>query len=124
MPMHARERLLQEQRERELRYGLEHDPRDELEDEFELADRIADQASLPAGDPGCRALARRLLGLDDRPPRPRIPEPQRLTGGADGAVGTQPGRGAHVPDTPGPARACPGRRATAGGDEIAPETTR
>jgi hypothetical protein len=78
MPMHARERRHEDQ----LRYGLEPDPRDELEDEFELADRIADQASLPAGDPQCRAAARRLLGHDDRPPRPSVREQQRPAGSA------------------------------------------
>jgi len=124
MPMHARERRLEEQHEYDLRYGLEQDPRDELEDELELADRIAEQASLPADDPGCRAAARRLLGHDDRPPRPAVPEPQRLAGGANTAVGAQPGRGPRLPDMPGPAGACPGRRATTGSDELAPETTR
>jgi hypothetical protein len=124
MPMHARERWLQEQREHHLRYGLEEDPRDEREDEFELADRIADQASLPAGDPGCRAIARTLLGHDDRPPRPPIPEPPWPAGGANGAAGGQPGRGPRLPDMPGRTSARPGRRSTTGSNELAPDTTR
>ena len=122
MPMHARERWLQEQREHHRRYGLEQDPSDEVEDEFELADRIADEASLPAGDPGCRAIARRLLGHDDRPPRPPIPEPPRPAGNANGAAGDPSSRG--LPDMPGRTSAGPGGRSTTGSDERAPDPTR
>jgi hypothetical protein len=52
------------EREQELlrRYGLEHDPRAELEHELELADRLADHASLPPGDAAARSLACYRLG--------------------------------------------------------------
>jgi hypothetical protein len=121
MSMRACDRLRDEQAERD-RHGLEPDPRDELEDEFELADRIADHASLPAGDPGCRAAARRLLGDGDRPPRPPIPEPQRPADGANARVGDRSGRAQRRPDEPRSTGPAPGHRATAGADEI--ETTR
>ena len=67
MHLQAHERMLDEQYERDRRYGLEHDENDELERELALADRIAEQASMPPGDPGCRALARKRLGLPGRP---------------------------------------------------------
>jgi hypothetical protein len=64
------------------RYGLEHDPRADHEYELELADRLADQASLPPGDAAARALARHRLG---RGPctygQPHEPEPQRFASG-------------------------------------------
>ena len=78
MHLRALERMLEEQHEHDLRYGLEQDPRDELEREFELADRIAEHASMPPGDPGCRALARKRLGLPGSPyEHPHDPPPRR-----------------------------------------------
>ena len=67
--MHPRalERMLEEQHERERRYGVAGDEYDDFERELELADRIAEHASLPPGDPGCRALARKRLGLPGSP---------------------------------------------------------
>jgi hypothetical protein len=67
------------EREQELlrRYGLEHDPRAEHERELELADRLAEQASLPPGDAAARALARHRLGRGPSPcERPRTPAPR------------------------------------------------
>ena len=82
MHLRALERMLEEQHEHDLRYGLEQDPRDELEPEFELADRIAEHASMPPGDPGCRALARKRLGLPGSPyEHPRDPELRRYAEG-------------------------------------------
>ncbi len=75
MHLRALERVLEEQHEHDPRYGLEQDPRDELEREFELADRIAEHASIPPGDLACRALARKRLGL------PRFPDPVVGRGG-------------------------------------------
>jgi hypothetical protein len=82
MRLRALERMLEEQHEHDLRYGLEQDPRDELEREFELADRIAEHASMPPGDPLCRALARKRLGLPGAPyEHPHDPEPHRYAEG-------------------------------------------
>jgi hypothetical protein len=69
MHLRALERMLEAQEERERRYGVAYDEYDELEREFELADRIAEHASVPPGDPGCRALARKRLGLPGSPQR-------------------------------------------------------
>jgi len=44
MPTRAHDRFFEEQRERDRRYGLEHDEYAEFVHELELADRIADQA--------------------------------------------------------------------------------
>src|SRR5215218_7476723 len=67
--MHLRtiERMLEEQQERDRRYGIAYDEYDDSELELELADRIAEHASVPPGDPLCRALARRRLGLPGSP---------------------------------------------------------
>src|SRR3954453_21378197 len=67
--MHPRAllRMLEEQYQRDLRYGVADDGYDDFERELELADRIAEHASLPPGDPGCRALARKRLGLPGSP---------------------------------------------------------
>jgi len=82
MRLHAVERMLDEQEERDRRYGLAHDEDEELEREFEMADRIAEHASMPAGDPGCRALARKRLGLPGSPyEHPHEPEPRRFAEG-------------------------------------------
>jgi hypothetical protein len=67
--MHPRalERMLEEQHERDLRYGVADDEYDEFERELEMADRIAEHASAPPFDAGCRALARKRLGLPGSP---------------------------------------------------------
>jgi hypothetical protein len=49
------------------RYGLEHDPRADHERELELADRLAEQASLPPGSAAAQALARHRLGRGPSP---------------------------------------------------------
>jgi hypothetical protein len=76
------------------RYGLEHDPRADYEHELELADRLAEQASLPPGDAGARALARYRLGRAPSPygragrpaPTPELAAGQEVTyRGEDGA---------------------------------------
>ena len=67
MPTRAHDRFFEEQRERNRRYGLEHDEYAEFVHELELADRIADQASLPPGHPLARAAARHRLGRGPRP---------------------------------------------------------
>ena len=80
MCLRAHERMLEEEEERNRRYGLEHDPDDEFADELELADRIGEQASLPAGHPQAHAAARYLLGRGPCPyEQPHEPEPQRCS---------------------------------------------
>lgn len=66
--MSLKHRFDQDQLEQDLlrRYGLERSPQEELDEELELADRHAEQASLP-GSPEARALARRRLGRDPFP---------------------------------------------------------
>lgn len=49
------------------RYGLDRDPREDHAHEVELAERIAEQASLPPGQPGVWALARYRLGRGPSP---------------------------------------------------------
>jgi hypothetical protein len=79
------------------RYGLEHDPRADHAHELELADRLADQASLPHGDAAARALARHRLGRGPCPyEQPHEPEPQRF------ATGERVNH--HRPDGPRPGR--------------------
>jgi hypothetical protein len=79
------------------RYGLEHDPRADHEYERELADRLADQASLPPGDAAARALARHRLGRGPCPyEQPHEPEPQHF------ATGERVNH--HRPDGPRPGR--------------------
>jgi hypothetical protein len=77
-----------------LRYGLEHDPRGDDENELELADRLAEQASLPPGSAATRALARHRLGRGPSPyqgasapaPPPKLAAGQEVTyRGEDGA---------------------------------------
>jgi hypothetical protein len=63
----ALERMLEDQHERDLRYGVADDEYDDFERELELADRIAEHASAPPFDAGCRALARKRLGLPGSP---------------------------------------------------------
>jgi hypothetical protein len=83
MPMHGPERFEQEERERDLREGLgEEDPHAELMRELELADRIADQASLPPGHPSAIAAARQRLGRGPSPyEQAHRPEPRRFAAG-------------------------------------------
>jgi hypothetical protein len=80
------------------RYGLEQDPRADLVQELELADRYAEQASLPPGHPA-RALARYRLGRGPdpheephRPPQPAAPEPGERVVHEDRDGQRQPGR--------------------------------
>jgi len=82
MNLRALERLLEEQWERDRRYGVADDEYDEFERELELADRIAEHASVPPGDPRCRALARKRLGLPGSPyEQPHDREPHRYAEG-------------------------------------------
>jgi hypothetical protein len=76
MPTRANDRLFEEDRECDRHYGLEHDEYAEFVHELELADRIADQASLPPGHCAARRLARVRLGLGRSPyERPNAPAP-------------------------------------------------
>jgi hypothetical protein len=82
MPTHGHDRFHEEQRDRDRRYGLERDEQADFVLELELADRIADQASLPPGHHLARAAARRRLGRGPSPyERPREPAPQRFAPG-------------------------------------------
>jgi hypothetical protein len=82
MPTRAHDRFFEEQRERDRRYGREHDEYAEFVHELELADRIADQASLPPGHPLARAAAPHRLGRGlSAYEQPHEPEPQRLAAG-------------------------------------------
>jgi hypothetical protein len=82
MRVSAHDRFLDEERERDRRYGLEHDEYGEFVHELELADRIADQASLPPGHPLARAAARHRLGRGPSPYEcPHEPAPQAFTAG-------------------------------------------
>lgn len=67
MRLQALERMLEEQEERDRHYGVADDEYDDFERELELADRLAEHASMPPGDPLCRALARKRLGLPGSP---------------------------------------------------------
>ena len=77
------------------RYGLDRDPWEDHAREVELAERLAEQASLPPGDPGVQALARYRLGRGpspfERPGTPAAPLPPLAPGdevtyhGEDGA---------------------------------------
>jgi hypothetical protein len=79
MPARANDRFFEEDRERDRRYGLEHDEYAEFVRELELADRIADQASLPPGHCAARRLARARFGLGrspyEQPNAPAAPPP-------------------------------------------------
>ena len=72
------------------RYGLDRDPREDHAHEVELAERLAEQASLSPGDPGVQALARYRLGRGpspfERPGTPAAPPPR-----------ARPGRRGHLP---------------------------
>ena len=79
------------------RYGLEHDPLADHTYELDLADRLAEQASLPPGDAGAWAVARYRLGRGPCPYElPHEPEPQRFTTGER--------VNHHCPDGPRPGR--------------------
>jgi hypothetical protein len=77
------------------RYGLDRDPREDHDREVELAERIAEQASLPPGHPGVWVLARYRLGRGPSPferavkamaPRPPLAPGDEVTyRGEDGA---------------------------------------
>ncbi len=84
MPTRAHDRFFEEQRERDRRYGLEHDEYAEFVHELELADRIADPGigtgepaqPVPVGDgadvdaaSGLRPGARKASGLELRSQR-------------------------------------------------------
>jgi hypothetical protein len=105
MRLRALDRLLEEQRERDRRYGSADDEAEEFDRELELADRLAEQASLPPGDPSCRAEACRRLGHAAPYEWPHQPEPTRL---AEGQLvrhherdGTRVGRIVHAVDLDG-----------------------
>jgi hypothetical protein len=71
------------EREQLRRYGLEHNPYEEIEQEIELGDRYAEQASLPPGSAAARAMACRDLGRAGSPyeqPHDR-PAPTRMQPG-------------------------------------------
>src|SRR4051794_14719671 len=128
--MHPRalERMLEEQHERDLRYGVADDEYDEFERELELADRIAEYASAPPFDAGCRALARKRLGLPGSPyAQPHDRDPHRYAEGDrvcnhDG-TGPRAGRVVRMLDHEGLAEVDFGREGTTlvGIDEIEPE---
>jgi hypothetical protein len=91
-----RNRAREERRELDLRYGLEHHPREEHEQELELTERIAEQASLLPGHPVVVAAARHRLGHGPSPyERPHQPEPQGFAAGEQvnhhGPDGPRPG---------------------------------
>ena len=124
----ALERMLEQQEERDRHDGVAYHENDELERECELADRIAEHASLPPGDPGCRALARRQLGLPGSPyEHPHDPELHRYAAGErvrhHDAHGPRAGRVVRTLDHEGLVEIDFGREGTAlvGVEEIKPE---
>src|SRR5919198_2746191 len=128
MNLRALERMLEEQRERDLRYGVADDEYDDFERELELADRIAEHASLPPGDPRCRVLARKRLGLPGSPyEHPHDPPLRRYAEGerVQHHYGDAPraGRVVRMLDHEGLVEVDFGREGTAlvGIDEIEPE---
>jgi hypothetical protein len=111
------------------RYGLDHDDYAELVRETELADRIADQASLPPGQPLARAAARHRLGRGPSPyERPHQPEPHRFAAGERvshhrGRSGPRPGRVVRTLEREGLVEVDFGRHGTTlvAADELEPE---
>lgn len=86
------------------RYGLDPDPRADEILKLELADRLADQASLPPGDAGARALTRQRLrgGLPAQARRDASRPPLALSLGERVVYRGEDGAG---PDRPGTVRA-------------------
>ena len=130
MRLRALERMLDEQEERDRRYGLAHDEDEELERELEVADRIAEHASMPAGDPGCRALARDWLGLPGSLyEHPHEREPRRFAEGErvrrHESDGTRAGRIVRILDHEGLVEVDFGRDGTTlvGVDTVEPEAS-
>lgn len=106
MSMQPNDRAFDEEDERDRRYGLQHDPDDELAHELELADRLAEQASLPPGHWLAHAAARYRLGRGPNPyEQPHEPSPARLAVGDhvvhDGLDGPRSGRVIEAPDRDG-----------------------
>jgi hypothetical protein len=69
MGSHPHRHAFEQQHELLARYGLDRDPREDHDHEVELAERLAEQASLPPGDPAVCALARHRLGRGPSPYR-------------------------------------------------------
>lgn len=91
-----RDRAREQQRERELRFGLDRDPLEEHQHELELTERIAEQASLPTSHPLVVAAVRHRLGRGRSPyEHAHQPEPRRLAAGDEvshfGPHGPRPG---------------------------------
>jgi hypothetical protein len=83
MATQGHDRYREQQREEDSRYGLERDEHADFLLELELADRIAEQASLPPSQrhPGC-AAARQRLGRGRSPyEQPHQPEPRQFAAG-------------------------------------------
>ena len=117
MPTWAHDRFFEEQRERDRRYGLEHDEYAEFVHELEMADRIADQASLAPGHPLARAAARHRLGRGPSPyEQPQERETERFATGErvrhHGSDGHRPGRVVRPADHEGLVEVDFGRRGT------------
>jgi hypothetical protein len=117
MPSKARDCFFEEQRERDRRYGLEHDEYAEFVRELELADRIAEQAPLPPGHPLPRAAAHHRLGRGPSPyEQPDGGEPQRFAAGErvrhHGRDGHTPGRVVRTADREGLVEVDFGRQGT------------
>jgi hypothetical protein len=95
MRSHGHRDAFDQEQELLCRYGLDRDPREEHAQEVELAERLAEQASLSPGDPPVGALARYRLGRGPspfgRPGTPPAPLPPLAPGeevtyrGEDGA---------------------------------------
>src|SRR5262245_34573946 len=105
MRLRGLERTRELQDELDRHHGVAYDE-DDFERELELADRIAEQASLPPGDAGCRALARRQLGLPGSPyEHPHDPELHDYAEGErirhDDGHGPRAGRVVRPPDHEG-----------------------
>jgi hypothetical protein len=128
MPTRAYDRFFEEQREPDCRYGLEHDEYAEFVHELELADRIADQASLPPGHPLARAAARHRLGRGPSPyEQPHDAQPERFAAGQrvrhHGSDGHRPGRVVRTADHEGLVEVDFGNHGTSlvATDELEPE---
>ena len=90
MSTRAHDRFFEEQRDRDRRYGLEHDEYAEFVHELERADRIA--GPLPPGHPLARAAARHRLGRGPSPyEHPHQPEAGRFAVGERVRHHSEPG---------------------------------